>query len=253
MGLSEQEIRAVFENACRFVPGTKYTVCRLDDDLDFTGFFRGKQYNYAVLFYFPFDEAIWEHYSEKGMATLQSRAFPTANRLAQHVQALCDSAGLPFFKPFIAKDHMTAPYIIPLSAKAIGVKGGAGWIGRSDLLVTFAYGTKITTMAGVFYADSFTTGEPVRDNQCGNCHCCVDACPFGNIYGNAWHDGVTRDELVDYHMCSVCRYEASTSKNVDIPDVGKKMACCKCMVACPVGRKNVKRVIEETQKQAVSA
>jgi epoxyqueuosine reductase QueG len=242
--ISEESIRAVFDQAAKLLPGTKYVVCKLDDNLDFSGYFQKKGYNYTVLFYFPLDENIWDGYTEERMAKLQTRCFPAAKRLGDYVEKLCSETGIPFERPPIGKDHMTPPYITPLSVKAVGTKGGAGWIGKSDLLVTFEYGPKITTMGAVFYADDYTVGTPVTQSRCGSCHRCVDACPWHNIYGNTWHEGVTRDELVDYHGCSVSRYLASNSNNVDIPGVGKKVACCGCMMACPVGIKNVLAVID---------
>lgn len=247
--ISEQEIRKVFDKAATLLPGTKYVVCKLENDIDYAGYYQSKGYNYAVLFYFPLDENVWEGYTEERMAVLQTRCFPDAGRLGEYVQKLCDEAGIPYHIPSIPCDHMTPPYISPLSVKAIGVKAGAGWIGKSDLLITYEYGPKITTAGALFYADDFTVGTPVTENHCGNCHRCVDACPFHNIYGNSWHEGVTRDELVDYHNCSVCRYNSSTSESTDIPGVGRKMACCGCMMACPVGIKNVLKVIEENAER----
>ena len=249
--ISEEKIRAVFDQAARLLPDTKYVVCKLDDELDFSGYYQKQGYNYAVLFYFPLEENVWDGYTEERMATLQTICFPNARKLGAYAQELCDAAGIPFHRPPIGRDHMTPPYITPLSVKAVGAKGGAGWIGKCDLLVTFEYGPKITTMGAVFRADDYTVGTPVTKNRCGNCHRCVDACPWHNIYGNSWHEGVTRDDLVDYHGCSVSRYLASTSESVDIPEVGRKVACCGCMMACPVGVKNVLAVIE-SRKQAVN-
>lgn len=244
--IPEEKIREVFDKGTTLLPGTKYVVCKLDDEIDYNCYYQSLGYNYAVVFYFPLDENVWDGYTEKRMAVLQTRCFPNAHRLGEYIKEMCDEAGIPYHIPSIPSDHMTPPYISPLSVKAVGVKGGAGWIGRSDLLITYEYGPKITTAGAVFYADDFTTKEPVRDNLCGKCHKCVDACPFNNIYGNSWHEGTTRDDLVDYHRCSVCRYNNSTDENTDIPGVGRKMACCGCMMACPVGVKNVLKVIEES-------
>lgn len=248
--ISEEKIRSVFDKAAQFLPGTKYVVCELDDEIDFSGYFQKKGYTHAVLFYFPLDENVWDGYTEERMATIQTRCFPNATKLGEYVEKLCGESDIPFERPPIGKDHMTPPYITPFSVKAVGTKGGAGWIGKSDLLITFEYGPKITTMGAVFYADDFTVGTPVTKSRCGNCHRCVDACPWHNIYGNSWHEGVTRDDLVDYHGCSVSRYLVSDNDSIDIPDVGKKVACCGCMMACPVGVKNVLAVID-SQKQNV--
>lgn len=249
--ISEEKIRAVFDQIAKFLPGTKYTVCELDDELDFSGHYQKQGYNYVVLFYFPLEENVWDDYSEKRIATLQTQCFPNASRLGEYAQKLCDEAGIPLKRPPIGRDHMTPPYITPLSVKAAGAKGGAGWIGKSDLLITFEYGPKITTFGALFYAKSFTVGTPVTNNRCGNCHRCVDACPWHNIYGNSWHAGVTRDDLVDYHGCSVSRYLVSNSESTDIPDVGKKVACCRCMMACPVGVKNVQAVIDSKKQSLI--
>ncbi len=36
--ISEQEIRKVFDKAAALLPGTKYVVCKLENDIDYAGY-----------------------------------------------------------------------------------------------------------------------------------------------------------------------------------------------------------------------
>ena len=181
-----------------------------------------------------------DDYDEERQNRTQQYVFPLAGKLRETLQEASDEAGIRLHIPPIPVDHQTPPYIIPLSVKEIGVKSGIGWIGKSDLLVTFAYGTRICTVGAVFYADSFTVGEPVTESRCGDCNLCVAACPYHNIYGNEWKKGVTRDDLVDYHKCSVVRYALAKKKKLD-----RKISCARCVLSCPVGLENVRKVLKE--------
>lgn len=237
--MTEQEIRKVFDHVASQYAGTKWVACRLDFSR-----YAEEGYNYGLLMYTPLDEIMrLDNYDEENQNQIQLRAFPRAARMKQTLVEECQQAGIKLHVPPIPVDHQTPPYITPLSAKEIGVKGGAGWIGKSDLLVTFEYGTRICTLGAVFYADEFTVAEPVTESHCGDCDLCVKACPYNNIYGKDWNPDVTRDELVDYHKCSVVRYMIGEKNKL-----GRKVTCAKCVLACPVGEDNVQKVIDENYR-----
>ncbi len=99
--ISEQEIRKIFDKGAELLPGTKYVVCKLENDIDYDGYYQSQGYNYAVLFYFPLDENVWDGYTEKRMAVLQTRCFPNAHRLGGYVRKMCDEAGIPYHIPSI--------------------------------------------------------------------------------------------------------------------------------------------------------
>ena len=230
---SENEIRAVFNDVARLVPGAKWAVC----PLDFSEY-RDAGYNFAVLFYYPLATLLtMENYSEQAQYELQQATFPRGRLLRETLLAAAERNEIRLHIAPVGVDHQTPPYITPLSAKEIGVKAGVGWIGRSDLLVTEEYGPRVFTLSAVFYADEFTVGTPVTTSRCGACKACVEACPFHNIYGPEWGPGVTRDDLVDYHNCSVVRWNGGKK-------LGHKVCCARCMECCPVGVENVRAVID---------
>lgn len=233
--MMEKEIRAVFDHVASQFAGAKWVACKLDFSR-----YKDEGYNYGLLMYAPLDEIMTlDHYDEENQNRIQMRTFPRAAEMHKTLEKECMEAGIKLHVPPIGIDHQTPPYITPLSAKEVGVRGGAGWIGKSDLLVTFEYGTHIVTLGAVFYADAFTVGEPVTESRCGDCDLCVTACPYKNIYGKEWGPGVTRDDLVDYHKCSVVRYVGGEKKKL-----GRKITCARCVLACPVGLENVQAVID---------
>lgn len=229
----EADIRKIFDRICESLPGTKYGVCKLNFSI-----YQEQGYNYAVIFYFPLPKFLTLDDPEEEMAELQTIIFPNAGKLRGIFEKETKAAGIKAYSPPIHADHQTPPYMISLSVKQIGVNAGIGWIGKNDLLITYEYGARITTLGAVFYADDFTVKEPVTKSECGDCRVCVDACPYKNIYGNNWEEGVSRDELVDYHKCSMVRYLGGMRK------YGRKISCARCQLGCPVGEENVRAIIE---------
>ena len=233
--MTEQEIRNVFDSVVSKYEGVRWAVCKLDFSV-----YQHQGYNYGMIIYMPLDIVMTlEDYDEERQNQMQLRVFPLAKRIGREVAEACEAAGIRFHIPPIPVDHQTPPYITPLSVKEVGVRAGIGWIGRNDLLVTYEYGTRICTVGAVFYADHMTVKEPVTKSECGDCTLCVTACPYRNIYGNEWGEGITRDDLVDYHKCSVVRYNIGIKKNM-----GRKVSCARCVLACPVGIENVRKVCE---------
>lgn len=236
--MEEKEIREIFDSVLSKYPGAKYGICPLDFSI-----YKDQGYNYGMIIYFPLDIVMtMDDYDEERQNRMQMRIFPMAKKAGQEVAEACSKAGLKFHIPPIPVDHQSPPYIIPLSVKEVGVRAGVGWIGKNDLLITYEYGARICTVGAVFYADHMTVGEPTRESKCGDCDLCVKACPYRNIYGNEWGEGVTRDDLVDYHKCSVVRY-AIGEKN----QMGRKVSCARCVLSCPVGIENVKKICESRE------
>lgn len=233
--MTEEEIRKVFEGVLQKYPGAKYGVCPLDFSV-----YKDQGYNYGMIVYIPLDIVMTlEDYDEERQNNMQLRVFPMARRIGQELAQACREAGIAFHIPPIPVDHQSPPYVIPLSVKEVGVRAGVGWIGKNDLLITYEYGARICTVGAVFYAEHMTVGKPVVKSECGDCNLCVNACPYRNIYGNEWGEGVTRDDLVDYHKCSVVRYAIGEKKKM-----GRKVSCARCVLGCPVGIENVRKICE---------
>ncbi len=125
----------------------------------------------------------------------------------------------------------------PFSFKYAAIKAGIGWIGKSDLLVTEAYGPRVR-LAAVLVDEEWPVSEAVTYSQCPkDCTICTDACPCHAISGKEWAEGVYRSELIDYKRCN-------QERSHYIKTHGRKDACGLCMVSCPIGlRKEEKELV----------
>ncbi len=122
-----------------------------------------------------------------------------------------------------------------LPEKELAALAGLGWIGRSTLLVTHAYGPAcilgaLLLPAG-FPAPSGTREckAPDAGTMCAGCSACVDACPSGAI-----HTGIDSPPGIDLSRC--IQYWASTAGIVP-PELcsvwGHRLyGCDECVAAC---------------------
>jgi epoxyqueuosine reductase len=227
--MNNKEFRKVFDDALKTVIGSLWGVCRLD----FSDY--QKEYNYGIVVLFPYAEMITpDTYSENRISELLQKSREVRKVVESLVKAGCDAAGIPCLITPIPENHQQPPYIVPFSTKYAAVRAGMGWIGKNGLLITREYGPRLTTAGFVIKLgpkDIITLGIPETANHCGNCTQCVQICPWKNIKGNSWHQGVSRDDLVDYHQCSVKRF-------LFVPKLGRKLACAKCIGYCPYGTPN---------------
>ncbi len=224
--MTNEGFRKIIDDALATVDGALWGICKLD----FSDY--QEQYNYGLVVIFPFEEMMQPGtYNEDRLFEIQQKTRAVRKVVEGLVKKACDAAGIPCLVTPIPDDHQQPPYIVPFSTKQAAVRAGMGWIGKSDLLVTREYGPRITTAGFAIRLDEqdgIIVGVPETTNHCGACDACVKACPWRNIKGNLWHEGVSRDQLVDYHLCSVKRF-------LFVPKLGRKLACGKCMVYCPYG------------------
>lgn len=132
---------------------------------------------------------------------------------------------------FVDQFGGTSRYFVdtaPILERPIAQIAGAGWIGKSSLLVHPRLGTYF------FLGEIFTTLELETDvphkNYCGTCTRCIDACPTGAIVANG---------VVDARKC--ISYHTIENKG-EIPDeiisrMGDRMyGCDECTAVCPWNR-----------------
>ncbi len=113
--------------------------------------------------------------------------------------------------------------------KTGAVLSGIGYIGKSGLLLTEEYGSKIRLCTVL----TDMPLSPLREkiiNGCGDCEICKNACPAGAIYGVNYKEGMQRDDLFSAEKCS---NHMKTYK-----DVGRGSVCGICIKVCPKNKLN---------------
>lgn len=116
----------------------------------------------------------------------------------------------------------------PFPHKTAATSAGLGWIGKTALFVSPAFGPAVR-LATVFTALGLPAGEPVVESACGTCRACIDACPAGCGRDVTWRPGMPREELFD---AAACRHHMAQITSVDA-DI-----CGICIAACPYSHRD---------------
>jgi epoxyqueuosine reductase len=83
----------------------------------------------------------------------------------------------------------------PILERELAVRAGLGWIGRNSCLVNPVHGSNLL-LAEVFIDRELQTDEPFKEDRCGSCHRCIDACPVSCILPNRTIDS---RRCISYH------------------------------------------------------
>ena len=99
-----------------------------------------------------------------------------------------------------------------ISHRHLGMAAGLGWIGRSGLLVTPQYGSRVRLVTVL--TDAPLPADKLMEFSCGKCAACVKVCPAKAIHGKpeafdlaacyAKLTEFTRIQYVGQHICGVC-------------------------------------------------
>lgn len=170
-------------------------------------------YPYAVLFLRPLPVDFLRAVAEGKDVLHEGDAYDEAEHTAEHLADLAEeifvNAG------YHAESHAqgslekrgefdwnTRCALLP--HKAVALRTGIGWIGKSNLLVTRLHGSG--QCLGVVLTDAPLPVEPVErmPSLCGSCTICHDICPVNALSGKSWAPGMDRDELLDITACKTC-------------------------------------------------
>lgn len=110
-------------------------------------------------------------------------------------------------------EYIPEKKLTPLPHKKIGVLGGAGWIGKNNLLCTEEYGNGLCICSILTNAPLEVLEVKNIQQKCNECMICMDVCPTNAIYGNTWTEDIGRDGVIDVFKC---------------------VTCLKCLVNCPI-------------------
>ncbi|MCX6285644.1 MAG: hypothetical protein NTY96_00840 [Bacteroidetes bacterium] len=126
------------------------------------------------------------------------------------------------------------PYLKDLrykfSHKMVATRAGLGWIGKTDLFVSKAFGPRLR-LASILLSESIPfQNMPIDKSRCGTCEVCVVKCPAGAANGKLWDICTDRDLFFDAQKC-----RAQCGKfGMDLFQKETRI-CGICVSVCPLG------------------
>ncbi len=121
---------------------------------------------------------------------------------------------------------------VDISHKMVATRAGLGWIGKSDLFISRAFGPRLRLVSMLLRENPGISSAPVNESECGKCNICVIKCPAQAANGKLWNIHVQRSEFFDAFKCRrKCNELARQRLNVDA------RICGLCVAVCPYGKK----------------
>ncbi len=115
-----------------------------------------------------------------------------------------------------------------LSHKMVATRAGLGWIGKTDLFISDAFGPRLRLVSILLKQDPGIESIPVEESKCGNCNICVVKCPAKAANGKLWTSKIHRDEFFDAYKCrEKCGELARKRLMVE------ERICGLCVCVCP--------------------
>lgn len=138
------------------------------------------------------------------------------------------------FRPSVTTQELDITYQqslrTPLSHKMVATRAGLGWIGKTDLFISFEFGPRLRLVSLLTKTPLPVTKPTVDASQCGPCSVCVDECPASAATGQLWDISIDRDQFFDAQKCRAqCRKFGEEKLKRDI------RICGICVAVCPLG------------------
>jgi len=117
--------------------------------------------------------------------------------------------------------------------KTVAMHAGLGWIGKSTLFLTEAYGSAIR-LTSVLTDAPLACDEAILSSKCGSCMRCTNACPGKAISGRVWSPELDREAFYDALSCR------KKAREISARAINQQITLCgKCIEVCPYTRKYI--------------
>lgn len=177
--------------------------------------------------------------SDAVLSTIEDEPTPMYFQHYRTANAILDEAAFQIARWIEAKGYSAFPVAASQSLggnkryegliphKTVAVLSGLGYVGKSGLFLSEAYGSKVR-LASVLTDMPLERQKPLVDNKCGNCTLCRDACPAGAIYGVLPSE---TERNFDPEKCSHYMKE-------HFQGIGRGSVCGICIKVCPQNKLN---------------
>lgn len=154
---------------------------------------------------------------------------PLVNTIALRIGHLIEERGYKALQVPASHTVATANFRGILSHKIAAHLAGLGWIGKSCLLVTPDYGTRLRW--GTLLTDApLKPDRQFRGKGCGGCKLCVDNCPAGALKDRPFSPFEPRELRMDASKCfQYVNHDRKSTVGIE--------ACGMCVTVCPFGHK----------------
>lgn len=117
------------------------------------------------------------------------------------------------------------------SHKMTATRAGLGWIGKTDLFVSKAFGPRLRLASILLGISIKDPGKPVSASRCGKCDVCVTKCPALAANGKLWDINTDRDMFFDAQKCR----DQCGKFGMDLFQKDTRI-CGICVSVCPLGK-----------------
>ena len=118
-----------------------------------------------------------------------------------------------------------------ISHKMVATRAGLGWIGKTDLLISKAFGPRLRLVTILLEQEPGCNVKPIEKSRCGDCNICVTKCPAKAASGLLWDVNKHRDLFFNAYKCrNKCGELAKQMLNVN------ERICGLCVSVCPIGK-----------------
>ena len=138
----------------------------------------------------PFGISVGFHLSDAVVEGIENQPTPAYFHHYQRVNILLDTIGLAVTSAIQDLGNQALPVAASqivdwktqtahISHKHVAREAGLGWIGRNNLLVNGAFGSRVRLVT--ILTDLPLAADPPSMEDCGTCRACLKACPAGAI------------------------------------------------------------------------
>jgi len=126
---------------------------------------------------------------------------------------------------------------VPLAERALAVRAGLGFIGKSHILINGKLGPQIF-LGEIITSLKLQTDEPIADS-CRGCNKCIDACPTGALRADGQFDANKCISYLTIEYSQGGRLSAKGQVPADLAErIGDRLfGCDECVLVCPYQEK----------------